>query len=148
MEIVGEIFKMAWLSEDGSMMSGLENGGEPEKAWEPELFKKAVCCMAGMKCWNGAFEALQGKANLENELKTYEKQLPGLQARFDVLNQENVQKANEELRERFAEVRENSKKIANQLRDAEKREQKAKAEIAGLTGDAKTNKEAEVKKLE
>jgi hypothetical protein len=65
MEIVGEIFKMAWTSEDGSMMSGLDMGKEPEKAWEPELFKKAVCCMSGMKCWNGAFEALQGKTNLE-----------------------------------------------------------------------------------
>lgn len=65
-----------------------------------------------------------------------------------MLNQENVQKANEELRERFAKVREDSKKIANQLRDAEKREQKAKGEVANLTGDAKTAKEAEIKKLE
>ena len=76
MEIVGEIFKMAWVSEDGSMMSGLDMGGKEEKAWEPELFKKAVCCMEGMKCWNGAFEALQGKANLEKELKQYQAQLP------------------------------------------------------------------------
>lgn len=100
-------------------------------AWEPTLFTNAVCCMPGMDCWN---DNEQGKIQLESELAYYQDQLPWVQAHFDELNLVNVQRQAAELAERFASTRDAAAKLTNQQKTAVKKENAARAALAGLSG--------------
>jgi len=124
----------------GGSMGGTDLGGDwgVTDVWTPKLFSDAVCCMEGMDCWTGAFANTQGKLQLEAELAGYKEQLPALEAHFDELNLENVQKAAAELAIAFADTRERAAKLTQQQKDAAKREELETAKLAGLTGDALT----------
>jgi hypothetical protein len=102
----------------GGSMGGADTGGDFAAATKMDLFKEAVCCMAGMECWTGAFAATQGRAALAAELAMLEAGLPELQAHFEELNLVNVQKAAAQLAADFADLKTLTRQLTNRVKDA------------------------------
>jgi hypothetical protein len=100
--------------------------------WEPVVWNKAVCCMPGMDCWNGDFANKAGREQLLADLDRFQGEYESAKAEYDVLNEENLIRQQEERSAQLAEGRDYSNKITNRISDNEKRLQKANTALADL----------------
>jgi len=101
--------------------------------------------MEGMDCWTGAFANAAGRASLEQELATFERQLEGAKERFDELNAANLIKQAEQRAQDLADSRTQAAQFVNKLADETKKIANFTNKIAGMADGA--DKEAEQAKL-
>jgi hypothetical protein len=136
----------AYMDMSGSGPAANDQAGGFQGYWEPKPWEEAVCCMAGMDCWTGAFASAAGRATLEADLALFEGELAEAKSRYDELNADNLREEAEWRAQSLADSRALSAKLTNQLRDAETREATASAALAGLSGDDLTAAEATLAK--
>lgn len=112
------------------------HGGDTTETgfWEPPRFEEAVCCMPGMPCWTGDFASAAGRAKIVADIEAFRAQLVGAKELYDELNAENEREAAAERAVALAEARDNAARLTNQIRDAEKREQKAQEVLSAAFG--------------
>jgi hypothetical protein len=134
MMYVGEQFSEYAAKED---LGGATPGGDAGSAgfWEPPRFDEAVCCMRGMECWTGDFAAAAGRAQIMADIAKFQEELVGAKELYDELNAENEREAAAERAIALADARDAAARLTNQIRDAQKRETKAEAALAGLEGE-------------
>jgi hypothetical protein len=116
--------------------------------WEPVRWNKAVCCMPEMSCWNGDFANKAGREQLLGDLARFQGEYDSAKAEYDVLNEENLIRQQDERSAQLAEGRDYSNKITNRISDNEKRLEKANAALADLTESEDAESPFMVKKAE
>jgi len=138
MRYVGEQFSE--YADAGAVGGGSAGGpggdAGSEGFWEPPRFDEAVCCMPGMDCWTGDFAAAAGRASIMADIAKFQEELVGAKELYDELNAENEREAAAERAVALADARDAAARLTNQIKDAQKRESKAEAALAGLEGEA------------
>jgi len=95
--------------------------------WEPPRFDEEVCCMKGMDCWTGEFANAAGRAAIIADIEKFSEEMVEAKDLYDVLNAENEREAAALRAVALADARDAAARLTNQIKDAEKREQKAQA---------------------
>lgn len=134
-----------WHKDDqmqNCMNMGHMNGGMG--MYGPQLFKEAVCCMDGMKCWDSSYSNMQGRANLEDELKMLENEFLGVRDHFDELNAENVEKEKQRKKEEFANAKTQARQLANKVKDMNLRKEKLQAARGSMSAEEQKTADAQL----
>jgi hypothetical protein len=92
--------------------------------------------MEGMECWTGEFANAAGRAKLVKDITNLKEELVGAEELYTILNAEYEREAADARAFALADARDAANKLTNKIVDAQKRETKFEAAMAGVTGDA------------